>query len=89
MLREISNLRDALKTVERMKMEVENEKVAVQDQVRYETWMCAQHTHTHTCTHVHTHTHAHTHTHTHRKSTLYSFIECSQLLPHVRPRDSY
>ena len=33
-LKENSNLRAALKTVEQMKMEVENEKVAVQDQVR-------------------------------------------------------
>ena len=34
MLKENSNLRAALKTVEQMKMEVENEKVAIQDQVR-------------------------------------------------------
>ena len=62
MLRENSNLRAALKTVERMKMEVENEKVAVQDQVRYEAWMCAQHTHMHARTYTHTRTRTHTHT---------------------------
>ena len=34
LLKENANLRAALKTVEQMKMELENEKVAVQDQVR-------------------------------------------------------
>ena len=34
LLKENANLRSALKTVEQMKMELENEKVAVQDQVR-------------------------------------------------------
>ena len=34
LLKENANLRSALRTVEQMKMKLENEKVAVQDQVR-------------------------------------------------------
>ena len=73
-LKENSNLRAALKTVEQMKMEVENEKVAVQDQVRGDM------PHTHTCTHTRAHTHAHTHTCTHTHARTHTRILCISLV---------
>ena len=49
MLKENSNLRAALKTVEQVNMEVENEKVALQDQVRLGGMMHAREGVTLTC----------------------------------------